>query len=760
MRLPFFNNFKWSAVILLALLAAGCGGTAPASLDGDPSLLTVERIYDSSDFSAGRFGPARWLEDGSGYTTLESSEKVEGGRDIVLYDPESGEGQILIPTEQLIPDGEERPLRISDYIWSDDSQKMLIFTNTKRVWRRNTRGDYWVLNRGTGELKKMGARFESSTLMFAKFSPDGTRVAYVMKNNIYVEDINGGRIIPVTRDGSETIINGTSDWVYEEEFGVRDGFRWSPDGRQIAYWQLDSSGIPEFHMINNTDSLYPKITTFKHPKVGQTNSACKVGVVSAAGGRTQWFDFPDSRNNYIARLEWAANSDEIVFQRLNRLQNTNWLYLGNIHTGEMTNIFTDKDEAWVEVVDDFLWMDDGKYFTWVSERDGWNHAYLISRDGKEITCLTPGEYDVINIQKIDLAGGWMYFIASPDNPTQSYLHRVPLDGSGKLERLTPQDQPGSHGYQISQDAKWAFHTYSSFGISQIRTLVGLPGHEDVRTLVDNTELQAKVDALRKSPVEFFKVDIGEGIELDAWCMKPPDFDASKKYPLFFYIYGEPASSTVRDSWGGSTYLWHLMLTQKGYVVMSVDPRGTRMPKGREWRKSIYRQIGILASQDHAAACRKILADRPYIDPARIGIWGWSGGGQMSLNMLFRYPDLYNTALAIAFVSDQLLYDTIYQERYMGLPDDNAEGYRLGSPITFTSQLEGNLFIAHGTGDDNVHYQSFERLVNELIKNNKHFTMMSYPNRSHGIREGENTTLHLRTLLTRYLMENMPPGPGK
>ena len=760
MRLSSFNNLKWSVVILASLFAAGCGGTSPTTSDKDPSLLTVERIYDSSDFSAGRFGPARWLEDGSGYTTLEGSEKVDGGRDIVLYDPESGEGQILIPAERLIPQGEERPLKISDYIWSEDSQKMLIFTNTKRVWRRNTRGDYWVLDRGAGELKKMGARFESSTLMFAKFSPDGTRVAYVMKNNIYVEDIRSGQITPVTRDGSETIINGTSDWVYEEEFGLRDGFRWSPDGRYIAYWQLDSSGIPEFHMINNTDSLYPKITTFKHPKVGQTNSACKVGVVSAVGGRTQWFDFPDSRNNYIARLEWAANSDEIVFQRLNRLQNTNWLYLGYIHTGEMKIIFTDKDEAWVEVVNDFLWMDDGKFFTWVSERDGWNHAYLISRDGKDVKCLTPGEYDVINIQKIDLAGGWMYFIASPDNPTQSYLYRVPLDGSGNLERLSPQDQPGSHGYQISQDAQWAFHTYSSFGNTQTRNLVRLPGHVSVRTLVDNTELQAKVESLQRTPVEFFKIDIGDGIELDAWCMKPPDFDSSKKYPLFFYIYGEPAGSTVRDSWGGSTYLWHLMLTQKGYVVMSVDPRGTRMPKGRKWRKSIYRQIGILASQDHAAACRKILEERPYIDPERVGIWGWSGGGQMSLNMLFRYPDLYNTALAIAFVSDQLLYDTIYQERYMGLPDDNEEGYRLGSPITFASQLEGNLFIAHGTGDDNVHYQSFERLVNELIKNNKHFTMMSYPNRSHGIREGKNTTLHLRTLLTRYLMENMPPGPAK
>lgn len=750
-----------AVLILFAVIVSMESARNAASKSEDPSRLSLERIYQSNEFDAERFGPARWLEDGSGYTILEDSESDAGGREIIRYDPETGGRSVLVSADRLVPPGRTEPLGISDYIWSKDGRKLLIFTNTRRVWRQNTRGDYWVLSLSSGRLQQVGGEADEAALMFAKFSPDATRVAFVKKNNIYVEDLDSGRITPLTRDGTETLINGTFDWVYEEEFGLRDGFRWSPDGEQIAFWQLDSEDIPLFHMINNTDQLYPRIISFRHPKVGQTNAVCRIGVVSAAGGEPRWFELPgDLRDNYVARMDWAANSDEIVIQRLNRLQNTNRVLLGNINTGQLTTVFTDEDEAWVEVVDDLKWMEDGQKFTWVSERDGWSHVYLISRDGRNILNLTPGAYDVISIELIDEKGGLLYFSASPDNPSQRYLFSVPLDGSGTLRRVTPESQSGSSSYLISHDGCWAFHSWSSFSSPTRRDLVRLPGHEVARNLVFNRELRTKVEALKQTPVEFFDIDIGTGIVLNAWCMKPPDFDPGKKYPLLFYIYGEPAGSTVRDSWGGSTYLWHLMLTQQGYVVMSVDPRGTNMPRGREWRKSIYRRVGIIAPQDHAAACRKILRDRPYLDPGRVGIWGWSGGGQMSLNAIFRFPELYGTAMAVAFVSDQLLYDTIYQERYMGLPDDNADNYRDGSPITHAGSLKGNLLIVHGTGDDNVHYQSFERLVNELIRHEKHFTMMSYPNRSHGIYEGENTTIHLRRLLTRYLMEHMPPGSVK
>jgi dipeptidyl-peptidase-4 len=751
-------TIKYCVVLLfLVVLARPIQAEEP----NDPAFLTLERIFSSEEFDTEKFGPARWLEDGSGYTTLEDSEGQAEGKDVVRYDPESGSGrrEIIVSSAQLIPKGESKPLEINDYTWSPDGKKLLIFTNTKRVWRRNTRGDYWVLDLEGWRLQKLGGDAGPSTLMFAEFSPNGNRVAYVREKNVYVQNLRDLRIKQLTKDGSETIINGTSDWVYEEEFGLRDGFRWSPNGKSIAYWQFDTDGVRDFHLINYTDSLYPKITTFAYPKVGQTNSACRVGVISSKGGETQWFHVSDDmRNHYIPKMEWAANSKTIVLQHLNRLQNTNEVILGKVRNGRIHKILTERDEAWVDVGDDLEWLNKGQSFTWLSERDGWRHLYLVSRSGKKVTLLTPGEFDVISVGSVDEEGGWVYYIASPDNPTERYLYRASLDGSGKIERITPADLKGTHSYQISPDSKWAFHTYSSLGTPPVIELVCLAEHETVRVLADNSELGAKLSELKKCPTELFRVDIGDGVLADGWCIRPPDFNPGKQYPLFFYVYGEPAGQTVLDKWGGEKHLWHLMLAQQGYLVMSVDNRGTPAPRGRAWRKCIYRQIGILASADQAAAARAIIKSRPYVDPNRIGIWGWSGGGSMSLNAIFRYPDLYHTAMAIAFISNQRFYDTIYQERYMGLPDDNEEGYKNGSPITFAHQLKGNLLIVHGTGDDNCHYQSCEALINELIKHNKHFSMMSYPNRTHSIKEGENTKRHLFELLTRYLKENLPCGP--
>ena len=735
--------------------------------EADPGYLSIERIIDSDEFESKSFGPIRWLEDGSGYTTLEDSQahedvndpNAEKSKDIIRYQPESGERGIIVPATRLIPKDELEPLKIDDYSWSADGKKLLIFTNTKRVWRTNTRGDYWVLDLATWELRKLGGDAEPSTLMFAKFSPGGLRVAYVRERNLYVQNLKDLRITQLTKDGSDTIINGTSDWVYEEEFRLRDGFRWSPNGKFIAYWQFDTEGVRNFHLINYTDSLYPKITSFQYPKAGEKNSACRIGVISSRGGETQWFDASDDpRNHYIPKMEWAENSRTIVFQHLNRLQNTNEVTLGNIRNGSLRKILTEEDEAWIDVGDDLKWLDDGKKFTWLSERDGWRHLYIISRSGRKITLLTPGDFDVIDLVNIDRENRWAYYIASPDNPTQRYLYRAPLDGSGRIERITPADQDGTHKYQISHDSKWAIHTYSSANKPPVIDLVRLPGHETVRMLEDNSELCEKVAALKKRPVEFFRIDIGDGVLLDGWRIKPLDFDLQKQYPLFFYVYGEPAGQTVLDKWGGEKYLWHLMLAQQGYLVVSLDNRGTPAPRGRAWRKCVYRQIGILASADQAAATRAIIRSWPYVDPDRIGIWGWSGGGSMSLNAIFRYPELYHTAMAIAFISNQRFYDTIYQERYMGLPDDNEEGFKNGSPITFAHQLKGNLLIIHGTGDDNCHYQSCEALINELIKHGKHFSMMSYPNRTHAIKEGENTKRHLYELLNRYLKENLPPDP--
>ena len=725
----------------------------------DP-ILTVDRIYASREFASQRFGPARWLKDGASYTTLEDSKDVQGGRDIVVYSAETGKREVLVSASKLIPPppAGPNPLAIENYEWSADGKKLMIFTNSKRVWRQNTRGDYWVLDLASGALKKLGGRFEPSTLMFAKFSPDGLRAAYVVKNDIYAEDIASGRILRLTFDGSETLINGTFDWVYEEEFSLRDGFRWSPDGRFIAFWQIDSSRVKEFNLINNTDSLYPRLIPIKYPKPGETNSACRVGVVNAFGGPVKWISLPgDARNSYIARMDWAGNSNEIIFQHLNRLQNTLSVMLGDVRTGESRTIFTDKDEAWVDVVNDLRWVENGARFTWTSERDGWRHVYFVSRQG-EAKLITPGDYDVMGIDGIDEKGGWLYFTGSLENPVERYLYRVKLNGKSKPERVSPKDKPGSHNYQMSPSAAWAIHTHSTFDTPSAVDVVKLPAHTVVRLLAENKELMAKVNALKRKPVEFFRVDIGNGVLLDGWCLKPPDFDPGKKYPLFFQVYGEPAGTTVNDRWGGNGYLWHLLLAQKGYIVASVDNRGTPAPRGRAWRKIVYRQIGILASEDQAAAARALIQKWPYVDADRIGIWGWSGGGSMTLNMMFRHPEIYKTGLAVAFVANQRYYDSIYQERYMGLPKDNQEGYKNGSPITYANQLKGNLLIVHGTGDDNVHYQNFEALVNELIAGGKKFMMMAYPNRTHGISEGRGTTLHLYNLLTSFLLANMPPGP--
>ncbi|NIM12018.1 MAG: prolyl oligopeptidase family serine peptidase [Candidatus Aminicenantes bacterium] len=752
------------AFVLSIVFLSGLVFSDEKAASSDPSLLSLERIFSSEEFTPEEFGQARWLKHKSGYIILEDSAGKDKEKDIVHYDPKTGKRRIEVAAARLIPEGQDSPLEIDDFQWSDDGKWLLIFTNSKKVWRQKTRGDYWVLNLENQELWKLGGDAKSSSLMFAKFSPDSTRVAYVHKNNIFVEHLvnksEKRRIIQLTKDGSKTIINGTFDWVYEEEFHMRDGFRWSPDSKHIAYWQLDSNRVGIFKLINNTDSIYPEVTSIPYPKPGTTNSACRIGVVSAEEGATRWFKLPgDSRNHYIARMEWAANSEEIVFQRLNRLQNTDWVILGNINTSQVRTILVEKDDTWVDVVDEIKWLNKGKRFIWISERDGWRHVYVVSRSGKDIRLITPGDYDVIDVLEVDKKKGWLYFTASPENPRRCYLYRVRLNGQGKAQQLTPINIPGSHSYQFSPDCQWAFHTYSSFETPPRKELVRMPGHKKIRTLVDNKKLRDKLEVLKRHGVEFFRVDIGQGILLDAWCMKPPDFDPSKRYPVLFYVYGEPWGQTVLDRWRGNSYLWYVMLTQQGYMVMSVDNRGTPAPRGREWRKCVYRQIGILASTDQAAAVRAIIKNRSYIDSRRIGVWGWSGGGSMTLNAMFRYPDLYHTGMSVAPVPDQRLYDSIYQERYMGLPEDNKEGYEKGSPITFAHQLKGNLLVVHGTGDDNVHYQGTERLINKLIEHNKPFTMMAYPNRSHGIREGENTTRHLYELLTRYLKHNLPPTAG-
>jgi len=715
--------------------------------------LTLEDIYTNNLYRAKGFGPIRWMKDNKGYSTLEFNSTAKGN-DIVRYDVATGTKKVLVSASQLIPAGTDKPLSIADYNWSSDNTKLLVFTNTRKVWRLNTRGDYWVLNLTDGKLTQLGKTMEEATLMFAKFSPDGNRVGYVSKQNIYVEDISSAIITPITTDGGDAIINGTFDWVYEEELGDRDGFRWSPDGKNIAYWQSDTKGVGTFYMIDNVDSNYSRPIPLPYPKVGTTNSAVKVGVVAATGGATKWFTVPgDPRNNYLARMDFIPGSNEVMIQQLNRLQNTNKVWIGNIQTMALDNIVTEIDSAYLDIHDNIVWLDNMKYFTWTSEKDGWLHLYKVSRDGKDMKLITKGDFDVVSINCIDPIGGYVYYITSPDNFTQRYLYRSRLDGKGDAEKVSPAGMPGQHSYQISADAKYAIHNFENSTTPRRISLIDLATHKEIKLLEDNAVLKGRINELGLHPKEFLKVDIGD-VVLDAWMIKPIDFDPKKKYPMIVHVYGEPAGSTVQDNWGTGDNLWHQYMANQGYIIVSIDNRGTNVPRGRTFRKCIYRQIGLLAADDQAKAARKITSTYSFIDEKRIGIWGWSGGGQMTLHCMFRHADVYKTGIAVSFVALQTLYDNIYQERYMGLPNDNVDGYREGSPLTHAKKLEGNLMIIHGTADDNVHYQNFEMLANELIKYNKLFTMMSYPMRDHGISQRENTTLHMRRTMEKFWKTNL------
>ena len=693
-----------------------------------------------------------WMADGTGYYEFKSAG-------IVKVDVKTEAETIVVPKENITPAGSNMPLKVQSFYYSADKAKILLFANTKKVWRYNTRGDYWVLNTATNKLTQLGRGLAPQSLMFAKFSPDSKYVAYVSENNIFSEDVVTGQIKKLTQDGTRKLINGTFDWVYEEEFNCRDGFRWSPDSKQIAYWQIDARKIRDYYMINNTDSVYSRIIPVEYPKVGESPSPAFINVVNLSGGQIRRMNIMgDPQQHYITRMEWSG-ANELIVQQLDRKQQESKLIYCKVSDGSTATFWAENDDAWVDLNTDnpvgWNWINGGKEFLWVSEKDGWRHIYKISRDGKTVTLLTKGNYDIGTLKAIDELNNYIYFTASPTNATQLYLYRVRINLSkDEPELVSNIKQRGTHDYDIAPNAKYALHSFSNYNTFPVDEWVTLPDNKPLsaaKSIANNLKTDPKKN------VEYVQITTPDNVVLDAWINKPANFDPNKKYPVVFYVYGEPAAATVGDRYGThSNFLYRGDMSTDGYVQVAVDNRGTPSLKGARWRKSIYRKIGTLNIADMAAGAKKIL-ERPYMDKSRVAVWGWSGGGSSTLNLLFNYPEIFKTGVSIAAVGNQLNYDNIYQERYMGLPQENMEDFVKGSPINNVKGLQGRLLYIHGTGDDNVHYDNAEMLLNELIKNNKQFEFMAYPNRSHSINEGAGTREHLSTLYTNFIRKNCEPG---
>ena len=707
-----------------------------------------------------------WNESETGYFTIKDNN-------IVLVSTRGKEDKVILSSSQV------NNLEIESFSFSQSKNKILIFTQSVKVWRYNTRGDYWVYDFKKNEIQKLGRNMSSSSLMFAKFSPNERFVAYVSKEktesgirnsstsvNIYLESLDDRSIKKLTSsNGTKKLINGTFDWVYEEEFGCRDGFIFNEDGTRIAFWQIDANQVRDFYMINNTDSIYSYTIPVEYPKVGEDLTPARIGVINLTNEEITWMKIPGEQNKfYLPRMTWMPGRNDLMIQQLNRKQNHSKIYIANANNGSTELLMEEKDDAWVDlrsswpyqVQAGWKFINNGKEFLYTTEKDGWSHIYRFDITNKTEYLVTKGNYDVVKPLAYDEKNENVYFIASPENPTERYLYKTSAKGDGKLIRVTPDVLEGSHNYQISTKAKYAFHSFSNYFTRPMQAIVSLPNHKFInenQNMIEKYDLEKKKD----HPLEFFEITTVDDVTMEGWIVKPKNLDKNKKYPVLFYFYSEPAGQTGVNRYGaGNNGLYDGNLGEDGYVYVTFDGRGTPSPKGRAWRKAIYRNIGRINVRDMAMGAKAVFEKYEFIDTSRVAVHGWSGGGTATLNCLFQYPEIFHTGIAVAAVANQLTYDNIYQERYKGDPKESYQDYVDGSPIKYAKNLEGNLLYIHGTGDDNVHYQNAEMLANELIKHKKIFYMLSYPNRSHGIRE-DGAYPHVRLMFTDFLRKNCPPG---
>ncbi|MCX6877276.1 MAG: prolyl oligopeptidase family serine peptidase [Verrucomicrobia bacterium] len=749
MKSQMMNSAKAFGVIGLvsAALARQAHAASPAAEETARLLAQVEprikAIYETDEFRMRSF-EATWLPDGSGYLKLETPDGAAGA-EIVRYDCASGQRTVVVASEKLLVPGTSRHLRIRGFICSPAGDRFLLHTDKTR---RGHGSDHWLYEPESRALRPVDVGDEAR-LDANAFSPDGLRLLGSRGADLIVFDIASGRTIPLTKDSDpDAIDNGRASW--------------SPDGQWIAYIQSDFSAVPKRAVLVPGDPTYRTFREARIERIGGPISTLRIGVVGVEGGPTRWIELADKPGTfYLNPLGWAGNSDEVLIDKFSRSRDVREVLLANHRTGAIAKAHTETDPAWVDMeIGGLEWIGGGQTFVIFSERDGWRHAYVISRDGSGMTPITPAGSDLIAHGRIDDKNGWFYYFASPTNATQRYLYRARLDGTGTPERLTPPDQPGSHGYLLSPNSRWAFHTWSTFDQPPVTDLVELPEHRSVRVLEDNAGPAARVKPLIARPAEFLQLDIGGGVVMDAWMIKPRDFDPTKKYPVFVFVYGEPAGQTVLDDWNGGQgfNLFHRAVADLGYLVVSIDNRGTPAPKGAAWRRAVFGSLGPLSTDEQAAGLQALARLHPFVDLSRVAIWGWSGGGSNTLNALFRKPDAYHVGIAVVPKPQPQYYWAEYQETYMRTPQENPEGYRTCAPINYAEGLRGDLLIITGTGETNTHVEITEGLVDRLIELGKRFDYFAYPNRDHGLSEGKGTTVHVMMLITRYLVEHLPPGP--
>ncbi len=719
--------------LLVAVFAVTALSPTPASSQVPAETeARLRSIFEARDFDARSF-QATWLPDGSGYTTLEAPDGASQ-QELIRYGAVSGDRTVLASLSELTPSGATDPLTISGYQFAPDGSWLLLQTDSD---------GFWVFKPGTSTLQQVDAG-NGNTI-----SPDGGRILFSRDGNLHVHDLATDQTTRLTRETAQSVSNGRAVW--------------SPDGNHVAFVQSDASGVRMRSMLVPTDPSYPELRQVRFARVGETIARLRVGVVDAEGREVRWISIPSPTEGfYLGQVSWAGNSEELLVEQFSRFRDERDFFIANVATGELNRIYHESDPAWVvasyRLNAGLAWIRGGDSFLFLTEEDGWRHSYVYSRDGHEERLLTPGPADVMERGPVDEQNGWLYFFASPDDATQRYLYRVRLDGTESPERVTPEDQPGTHFYDFSPDLRWAFHTYSTFDTPPVTALISLPDHRVVRVLEDNAELRRRTEATIFHPTEFLQLDIGDGVVMDAWMIKPRDFDPGAKYPVFIYVYGEPHAQTVLDRWSTRNN-YHRAIADLGYLVVSIENRGTPAPKGAAWRRAPFPTIGVQSTEEHAAGVLEMGRVLPYVDVSRVGIWGWSGGGSNTLNSLFRKPEVYHVGIAVVPKPQPHLYNAWFQEIYMETLDTNPDGYRVSAPINYAEGLEGDLLIIHGTGETNTHLEIVEGLVDRLVELGKTFDYFAYPNRNHGLSEGEGTAVHLRMFMVRYLLEHLPPGPA-